>query len=353
MGNDSPAAILFDINGDEVTVEDQNLTTLPKGVGIGSYSPDPSATYQEPAAGEKSSLSIDTSGNLVTRGQCLTDEDSFYDDFILPDIGDDWTVSQLGGGAYVISSSILVLTAGVTSGDYIRVTHEGDYGPMRFSTDTKLGGKENGFVATFGFSNDDLPGHTTTQRAVFVVDGSNLNTVKFVTYSSDYQIQSTDIEIPNRGAVVEWHHYSIEVGAGYCSAYVDEVILATHKTHVPGPYDVMGYGAYVYNESTIRLSQTLYMDNCMFRNHDVVEISGHFTGDPLRVLLSGTPKIQITCPEHGTNVHMELEETGRGRLFVSDAEATSVLSQILNVMKKIEIHLAAMSGEEIQEGDIE
>ena len=325
------------------------------GVGVGASYPDPSGAYAEPAAGTKAAVGIDGFGNLMTRGSVLTDEDSYFDDFVQATLDPSWNVEVIGAGtSHFISSSILVVTAGAQSGSSINVHREGDYGPMSFSSDMKVDNRQSENVIYLGFSNEHVEGATIREAAVVVFDGPNLRVIKFQTMASVTQVQTTDVVLPNEGSVTEWHHYTVEVGAGYAALAVDGVQVAKHKTHIPGPYAVMNYGVLVANRAAVTLASRLYMDNVMFRNHNAVEISGHFTGDSLRVELAHIPKVSIVDSSHGASHAVHAEEEGDcGRLWTTDSEVMFTLNQMLFQLKRIERHLATITDEEIEMGDVE
>lgn len=337
------------------TVLAKQGATKMMGVGVGASYPDPVGAYAEPAAGVKTAVGIDGFGNLMTRGPVLTDEDSYFDDFVAASLDPSWIVSASGGGeSYSIVSSILIMTAGTAGGDALNIYREGDYGPMTLTSDLKLDNRQTNNVIYFGFSNEHVAGAVNREAAVLVFEGADLRTVKFQTYASVTQIQTTDIQLPNNGSVSEWHQYTIEVGAGYASLNIDDEQVVRHKTHIPGPYAVMNYGPFVYNRLAVPIASRLYVDNVMFRNHNAVEISGHFTGDPLRVELAHIPKVSLVDSDHGTphSVHAE-EEGDYGRLWITDSEVVGTLGEILIMLKKIERHLAVVTDEEVETGDVE
>jgi len=246
------------------------------------------------------------------------------------------------------------MSAGTAEGHYLNIHREGDYGPMTFSSDLKVDSRQDNNIIYVGFSNEHVPGAVNREAAVVVFDGATLRNLKFMTMASLTQVQVTDIQLPNGGSVTGWHHYTVEVGAGYCSLSLDDTQIARHKTHIPGPYSPMNYGALVTNRLAVSIASKLYMDNVMFRNHNAVEISGHFTGDPLRVELAHIPSVGIVDPHKPEqHTHTEFEGGGYARLWTSDAEGVSTLGQILFVLRKIERHLTVLTDEEIENGDVE
>lgn len=348
----SPAALLINEAGESVVVDELHVGTLPKAVGIGGFAPDPSATYPEPAAGEKAALAVDGSSQLVTRSTALTDEDSFYSDF-KTDLDADWVVVESGTGSHSIADSVLSLSPGLNSSSYCRLFHPGDYLPMSMSATVKVNNRERSVLMAMGFVNDtDLPG-VARRRVVLRFNGVNPQTVTFHTQSSNDAAEATDITIPGNGTTAEWHNYKVEIGAGYTSAEVDGELVARHTTHLPGPYDVLGYGFSVWNRHAVTLPSIMYVDSLMFRNHNIVEIGGQFTGDPLRVRLQEDPRTILRDPDDET-VTASMEIAGdRGSLSTSDTAAQGLLESIDRTLKKIEMHLSSMTNQRISNSDVE
>ena len=328
------------------------------GVGVGASYPDPAGNYPEPVDGEKVAVSIDSFGNLMTRGPVLTDEDSYFDDFIDATADPSWVFSEDGGSHYIVQS-ILSMTAGKDSGKYSKVRRAGDYGPMTLTAIARIDYRQTFQTCYVGFSNDSQS-PPAVKRASIRFSDDNARICQFVTQASATQIETTDVAIPGGGQSAEWHRYTVEIGAGYASFNIDGVQMCVHKTHIPGPYDVLDYGAVVENSQAVSLATTLWIDSFSFKNHNAVEIAGHFTGDPLRVELNKDAAVAISG-QHGNIVvehesrHTDLDghhDQGRELLAVADPEMRSTLDDILDEMRKLNMALSELSGFKVDKGDL-
>lgn len=327
------------------------------GVGVGASYPDPLGAYKEPVAGEKVAVSIDDYGNMMTRGPILTDEDSFFDDFITPALSDDWTVTAIGQGSHSVYQSLLILTAGLTAGSAAIAAHAADYAPMTASFIARVDNRQRGQETYLGFSNDPT---NPPKKAYVAFTGDNPRVVQLVTWAADTQIETTDVELPNSWTSSEFHRYTIEIGAGYVVLRVDDLIVGTHKRHIPGPYDVMDVGCTLVNTLAVNLATSVVVDSVSFRNHNAVEIAGHFTGDPIRTQLEGDTSVGIrgqhadVVVEHeGLHKHGAEVSYGRELLAVADPEMRSTLNDILVELRKGNLMLAELSGLRIDNEDVE
>ncbi len=352
-GTDSPS-----FTGVYATVLAKQGASKMLGVGTGASYPDPTGVYPEPAAGQRATVSLDGFGNLMTRGPVLTDENSFFDDFIEADVSADWTVTPTGAASYVVSNSILVLSSGTVEGDEISVTHAADYAPMTASFIVRVDFRQQNQETWFGFFNDPV---TPAKRAFVQLSGTNPRLVQFVTVASSTQVEVSDINLSGGASTNEWHRYTIEIGAGYVVLRVDDRIMARHQTHIPGPYDAMNVGCVLRNLQSLSLSTNVCVDSVGFRNHNAVEIAGHFTGDPLRVRLEDDPAVRL-YGEHQTivveheGIHFDegdVEGKGRELLAVADPEARSSLWEILQELRVLKIILQEMSGIRVSRKDAE
>jgi len=314
--------------------------------------------YQEPAAGAKAAVGIDAFGNLMTRGPVLTDEDSYFDDFVTSTLDPSWTEEIIGSASHTITNSILNMTTDGQAGSSIKILREGDYGPMTFGTTARVENSQANSIVYLGFSNEEVPGVTTREAAVVTFDTEDLRIAKFQTFASLTQIETTDFVLPGGTKTNEWNRYTVEVGAGYSALRVNDVQVARHKTHIPGPYGVMYYGALISNRVAVGRSVCLCMDNAMFRNHNAVEIAGHFTGEPLRVAFNEMPEVQIWGQHKVLDVeHEGLEgafgSTGRELAAVADMGARGLLGEILCELRKLNTLFQMLSDEELRNEDID
>ena len=247
------------------------------GLSSGAYSPDPAGDWPEIPADDEYAVMLDRSGNTTIRGQVLTDENSFRDDFTGEALLAVWSASVIGGGtSHAVANSVLKMSTGETPGSMRFLSREGDFGPISFKCIAKVSQRIVNQFATIGFSNAPT---NPRQMANIVFDGTDDTKFTFSTQSSASEVETTVCTLPFGKKSSDFCYYRIEVDFEKCLVACEDIILAVHRGHVPGAYVPLNLGFGVGNTGTPASSTDLEVEMVYFENHDQLQVANHFLGD--------------------------------------------------------------------------
>jgi hypothetical protein len=185
------------------------------------------------------------------------------------------------GGTLTVTNSELQLASGTTNGSDVEVWRAADYLPFVIEFRAKVSQRIANQNAHIGLADGE---YGSANNQVFVAfDGTTNTTLKFQTSSDSATIEETTVTIPDGGVSSAYHFYRLEVTAQRCVLFIDDVMVAEHRTHIPGPYATMFCYVAIKNTGTPASSTTLTLDSYLFNNFDRVEISTTQKGDPASV----------------------------------------------------------------------
>ena len=253
-------------------------TNVPTALISDGYSPDPSTT----SAGNNPLL-VDASNRLETHSTVLTDEGSFRDDFSGVTLGPDWTSNADAGTSIVVSNSIVTLSSGTTSGEKAYIERFGDYLPYTMRVYCKVSQRIANQSIIYGFVDDVT---NIAKGAYIQFTGTNSSQINFISQSSadPTDIQTTTVNLPDNILTSEYNLYQIDISANSAILSINNKVLVTHVTHIPGPYDLLNLAAEVENTGTAASSTTLQIDYIYFTNYDRLQIDNDFNGEPIKTI---------------------------------------------------------------------
>lgn len=372
------------------------VSTSVKTEQMSSFVPDPCSVIDG-----SGTLSVDSSGNLIARATCLTDEGSFRDDFtgssltstligtaqfvngstLVAGIGtlfssecllrsyiklttdsetfysriinidsdsklylespylgstgsgtvtlSKWITNQGAGTSIVVGSSNLTLNSGTNTTSRVSVERSGDYLPCIYQSNCSISQRIANQSIQIGLANDiDNP----VFKASFVFEGTASNTVRTVTWSSATATDKTEttINFPTGANSSQNNRYEIDCNVDRVDFLINGKIVASHRDHIPGPYDVLNYGVSILNSGAV--TTTAIVTNFIsFNNQDRVQTANSFTGDPAPSLLYGTSTTGLPIPlnldSSGNLIVTQI--SGFGADFSFGDITTSALTRIL------------------------
>ena len=344
------------------------LNTLDRARLEEGFSPDPYfQPYDKDGNGEMPLTTI-ASGSLVTRGQALTDEGSFRDDFgadlvlgstgtavftngsamvtgtgfLSESLSKEWVIKAaahtthmytqvarvesdtvlylasaypganaasatyskamwkptvVGTGSFNVASSILNLVGETAANTVTQATRESDYGPLTFYAKAMVSQRIANQQAVLGFSE----GANTGACAYFSFTGTDNTKVTLVTAnsSSSADKQQTTFTLPSALTTASYCNYRIEQRNQVVRAFVNDVIVATHETHIPGPYDSMYTVLVMSNTGVASSATTLSVDTIYVANFDSLEVNITSKGQKP---VSDSVSMTMALDEGGINV---------------------------------------------------
>lgn len=226
-------------------------------------------------------LLTDPDNQLKVRGDVLTDEGTFRDDFSGAAIGPDWTTQQTGNASLTVASSLVNIVSGTQNGNISRIEYPGDYGPivlrMQFTVSQRIANQ----TTDVGFKDDWL---NPNFAAFFRFTGTSNTTIQCITQSSSAaaDTQTTNATYPTGFTSASSCDYYIEVQPDQVTFLLNGIQIAQHKLHIPGPYDAVNVHAGITNAAAVT-STTLAIDYIYLINQNSLQVNNTFDGDALPV----------------------------------------------------------------------
>jgi hypothetical protein len=212
-----------------------------------------------------------------------------------------WLISLGTGSSISVSSSIVSVTNGTGNGVKSYIARAADYLPFVLTFTARVSQRIANQEVIVGFQ-DDPTGPEA--QAVFVWTGTNQSTITCRSaFSSDSIEETSDIVLPGTLVTSSYLKYQLEVTPTAVVFIINDTIVAEHKTHVPGPYQVLQITSGVENTSVVGSTTTLNIDSLFFQNTDQVQIGNIFKGEPQAVqgVSGGVPiTVQFGNPGGGT-----------------------------------------------------
>ena len=193
-----------------------------------------------------------------------------------------WLENYSGTGSNIsILNSVLSLVSGTSSTGYSRISREGDYGPIVYGGYLSITDRRANQEIEFALEGK-LDGR---DAACFIFTGTDNTKVTTVTSSSSNlnDLETNTVTLPI-GTTAEYHRYRVEISHRRVSFFIDDIEVSTHRTHIPGLYEVINPELKVLNTGAVAGSTTVNCDYVYFENLDVVGIGTEFTGKPIDVV---------------------------------------------------------------------
>lgn len=319
-------------------------------ISRGGFVPEPGISTQNLGVNEKGNVTIDSDGNLATRGAITTDEGGFRDGFTgiilgksigtatftngsitvtgtgftgsnIIQLGDflklntdaetAWgqvagvisdteveldtaytgvggtgtsTVTKLKpstgtGGGITVANSKVSIASGTTANAKTSIQRTVDYGPMIMMAQASITQRIANQTCYMGMSDDPS---VPQARAWFRFDGASANTVVMceTSYANPLvDTEQTTVTIPSGLTTASMHRYRVELAQEYCAFYINEVLVATHRNHIPSPYAYMDlWCGWINGASVPASSSTIDIDNIFINNADALQIQAGFSG---------------------------------------------------------------------------
>jgi hypothetical protein len=119
----------------------------------------------------------------------------------------------------------------------------------------------------------------------------------------------------------------LEVTASKVSLFCNDVRIAEHKLHIPGPYSSMDCHADIHNTGVAGSTTTLALDTYFLTNFDRVEVSNAPKGDPLAVkeLRASVPTVTSVAAAVADTSLLAANSNRLGAAVVNDSTAICYL----------------------------
>jgi hypothetical protein len=258
-----------------------NQPTFPVNAQVNTsnnYAPTTGAPYASTGLGLPF---LDGDNQTIIRGDVLTDEGSFRDDFSGNSFGGSWTRQSTGNSSNGVALSIATLTSGTSSGNNVSIRRTGDYGPIVLQSSVSISQRIANQTLKFGlldqFNNPNF-------GAEFNFTGTLNTAVTCISYSSSaaQDTETTSVVIPNGLTTASFLNYEINIQPDQVTFLINSVIVAVHKNHIPAPYDSLNTIFGITNLAAVT-STNMLIDWCYFINMNQLDIKNNFEASPIIV----------------------------------------------------------------------
>lgn len=226
-------------------------------------------------------LLTDPDNQLKIRGDVLTDEGTFRDDFSGIAIGGDYTVTQTGTGTVSVANSFVTLSSGTGNGAVASIVYPGDYGPISLRTNISISQRIANQTIDVGFF-DDV--NSPNVSAYLRFTGTNNTLVQCITQSSSdiADTQITNVTFFNGTNSSQNNEYYIEIQPEKITFLINQQQVAQHRLHIVAPYDSVDFAAKISNAAVVT-NTNVNIDYLFIINQNSLQVTNSFDGDSLPI----------------------------------------------------------------------
>lgn len=185
----------------------------------------------------------------------------------------------LGGGTANVATSNVTIASSTNANGKTYLQKSGDYGPMSFIAYASVSQRIALQQTIIGFR--DVWSNPTL-KAEFNFNGTVNTQVQCITSSSSSasDTQTSTITIPNAGTSAVQRKYTVDVADEKVTFLIDDIVVATHQIHIPGPYAELDMFLGVDNNGSAN-STSLVVDFAQFKNYDRVNVGTESPNAPV------------------------------------------------------------------------
>lgn len=194
-----------------------------------------------------------------------------------------WLLAFGTGASGTMAASEIVLSSGTTISSQCMIMAMADYLPFVFRTRVKISQRIANQGALVGFMDDWSPA-TANAQAFIGFYGTDDTKVKLITSSAQTSLEETEVTYPIGGTSADYHDYQIQVTNDAVTLWIDNILTVKHKTHIPGPYQLMNVLVGTFNYETPATSTDLTLDVVSFNNFNVLDVDLTPAEEPLMVV---------------------------------------------------------------------
>jgi hypothetical protein len=252
-------------------------------------------------------LDADPDSELVRVRDVFSDTDLVLEDAYLGTTGNgvgkvtNWFYTTGAGGSLTQAASEMRIASGPTSGSLTGIERPGDYLPFVLGFQAKISQRIVDQEANIGLMDGEIG--LAEKQACVVFDGTDNTKIKFRSSFSSTDVEDTTVTLPFGAVTSDYQSYQIKLTATAAVLWINNVRVADHSNHIPGPYDNLELHAHIQNTDVPASSTTLTLDSIVLSNFDRIEIGLTPQSEPLSVR-----EVQSSVAEC-TNVNAAVADT--------------------------------------------
>ena len=263
------------------------------------------------------------------------------------------------GGTSTVVTSAMVLSAPNGNNNVAQIERSVDYLPLNLEFRATLNQRVTNQTTVIGFQ--QTPGASPVKQACFVFDGTLNTQVKCRTSTSNTaaDIEETTITLPAGATTATNQTYKIDLSGNQATYLVNDIVVAIHRIHLPGPYDSLHISARIANTAGGTGTGTFTIEYLWISNNNRIQIANDFRGEPDRVQLSGivpTTSISQDLYSWGNNA-LSVSQTDLNKptysatnIFTAANLATDIFTVTGSATKTIRINKLIISGTQTTAG---
>lgn len=199
-----------------------------------------------------------------------------------------WMTSTGTGATISVASSAVTLASGTNTSAITKIINDGDYLPIALTVSASLSQRIANQETIIGFVDNTT---TPAQQAVMVFDGTDNTKVKLRTGTSTAaaDIQETTVSLANSATTATSQVLQLIVQADSVSLLHtgSNIILATHRLHIPYPYATMFTVGQVKNTGAVT-STNVVIDSIYYANIDQIQVNNAIKADSVSTQITDT-----------------------------------------------------------------
>jgi hypothetical protein len=230
------------------------------------------------------------------------------------------------GGTISVANSSVTLASGTTAAALTYLSRVIDYGPMAATF--------AGVTMSQRIANNDMilgmqdattsPTRFARFRATSTVNTSLIFESAYVHTGTPgaNDTETTTFTLPNGGTTATAHRYRIEVLTDRVRAYIDDVLVADHATHMPDAYDVLTLIAGHINGTTPATTTSLAIDAIGINNFNKLAIA--IASNSESIVATNAPMVAASGSAAANNTNLVTLDCQQYRYLVFELSGTFV-----------------------------
>ncbi len=191
------------------------------------------------------------------------------------------------GGTTTVVTSNMVVSVPNGNNNVAQLERAVDYLPLNLEFQANLNQRVSNQTTVIGFQ--QVPGNSPVKQACFVFDGTVNTQVKCRTGTSNNanDIEETTVTLPAAATTATNQTYKIDLSGNQATYLINDVVVAIHRIHLPGPYDPLHVVTRIENTAGGTGAGTFTIQYLWISNNNRLQVANDFRGEPDRVQLSG------------------------------------------------------------------
>lgn len=205
----------------------------------------------------------------------------------------EWCISTDADGTVELENSNVILSSGLAEGSAV-INHTMDFPPIKIRGHIRIATLGANQRVCFGLA--DSANMEPNNRARFVFEGGKLNSVICETSvtTNAVDMEKVTVTLPNKQLITQDNNtYTININLDSVLFYINDILVANHRAHIPGPYEELNCYLTCRNLTVVATEAVAYSNFMHGMNTNELNIASPFL-DPKetdgRSVVHATPR---------------------------------------------------------------